>query len=172
AELPKPKRTLTVEPPTATFRNVTKEAGVDFHHVTGSYGDKLLPETMGGGCAFFDFDNDGDQDLFLVNSTYWPGHKPQDAPTPTMALDRNDGQGYVTDATAEAGLHVSFYGMGVAVGGYDNDGFVDLFVSARGPNRLFRNRGGKFEDVTAAMSVTGGDDAWSSSAGFFDYDND
>src|SRR5690606_20578926 len=63
-------------------------------------------------------------------------------------------------------------GMGVAVGDYDNDGFVDLFVSALGPNRLFRNRGGKFNDVTTTMKVVGGDDAWSSSAGFFDYDND
>lgn len=161
-----------VAPPRVFFRDVTEEAGLHFHHVNGSYGDKLLPETMGGGCAFLDYDDDGDQDLFLVNSTYWPGYKPKNAPTPTMAMYRNDGSGKFTDVTREVGLDVSFYGMGVAVGDYDNDGDVDLFITAVGPNRLFRNDGGIFVDVTQDMGAAGDPNEWSTSAGFFDFDND
>src|SRR5690606_23058869 len=123
-------------------------AGIEFVHENGATGEKLLPETMGGGCAFLDFDNDGDQDLLLVNSSRWNWTPGASADSPaTMALYENDGDGHFTDVTAGSGLDVSFYGMGAAVGDYDNDGLVDIFISAVGPNRLFHNEGeGKFND--------------------------
>ena len=81
------------EVPLARFKDIAAEAGIHFTHVNGAYGEKLLPETMGGGVAFFDFDNDGHQDLLFINSSYWPGHAPSGQPLPTMALYRNDGHG-------------------------------------------------------------------------------
>src|SRR6516164_7511101 len=87
------------EIPVAKFTDITAAAGIHFTYCNGAYGDKLLPETMGGGVAFFDFDNDGHQDLLFVNSTYWPGHAPADKPVPTPALYRNDGHGHFTDVT-------------------------------------------------------------------------
>src|SRR5437667_3706280 len=97
--------------PAATFTDITRESGVTFLHNNGAYGDKLLPETMGGGVAFFDFDNDGDQDLLFINSSEWPAHLPAGKKPPTMALYRNDGQGHFADVTAGSGLEVSCYGM-------------------------------------------------------------
>ena len=127
---------------------------------------------MGGGCAFLDYDNDGDQDILFVNSCRWPwDQEPVDVP-PTQTLYRNDGECQFTDVTHEVGLNVTFYGQGVAVGDYDNDGDVDLFFSAVGPNRLFRNDGGKFVDATAEAGVAGEKEEWSTSCGFLDYDND
>lgn len=163
----------SVEPPEVKFSDITAAAGIDFVHENGAYGDKLLPETMGGGCAFFDFDGDLDNDLVLINSQRWPWDpRPATAPA-TLRLYRNDGAGRFADATAGSGLDVSLYGMGVAVGDYDADGRVDLFVSALGPNRLFRNLGeGKFEDVTQAAGVAGEPNAWSTSCGWFDCDGD
>lgn len=158
--------------PRVHFSDITREAGITFVHVNGAYGDKLLPETMGGGCAFFDFDNDGDQDLLLINSTYWPGHEPAGAATPTCALYRNDGTGHFDDATADSGLGINLYGMGVAVGDYDNDGWVDVFISAVGPNRLFHNDTGTFREVTEQAGLAGGPNSWSTSCGWFDFDND
>jgi len=157
----------------ARFTDITKQAGINFVHNDGAFGDKLLPETMGGGVAFFDFDNDNDQDLLFINSTYWPEHIPAGKSPTTMALYRNDGQARFTDVTAAAGLEVSCYGMGVAVGDYDNDGAVDVFITCVGGNRLFQNIGsGKFREVTEAAGVAGAPDGWSSSAGWIDYDND
>lgn len=166
---------VPVSPRAVRFTGITSGAGIDFVHTSGARGDKLLPETMGGGAAFFDYDNDGDQDLLLINSTEWP-----DAPRqaragarPTHALYRNDGAGKFENATAAAGLDVPSYGMGVACGDYDNDGFVDVFISNVGANLLFHNEGnGTFRDVTAQAGVGGADDAWSTSAGFADVDND
>ncbi|MCZ7636536.1 MAG: CRTAC1 family protein [Verrucomicrobia bacterium] len=127
----------------------------------------------GRGAAFFDFDNDGDQDLFFVNSTFWPEQVPSGQPLPTHALYANDGHGRFTDVTAGSGLDLSMYGQGCAVGDFDNDGFVDLFVTGVHGNRLFRNLGGgKFADVTDAAGVGGSGQDWSVSAAFFDYDND
>jgi len=164
------------EVPVVRFTDVTRESGIDFVHTNGAYGEKLLPETMGSGCAFFDFDNDGHQDLLLVNSSQWPWHTPAGGatgPRPTLKLYRNDGKGHFTDVTAGSGLDVSMYAMGVAVGDYDNDGLVDVFVSGVGGNRLFKNLGGgKFRDVTAESGLGGSDDQWGTSCGFFDYDND
>ncbi len=161
------------EIPTVKFMDITKEAGINFVHQNGAYGDKLLPETMGGGVAFFDFDNDGNQDLLFINSTYWPGHVPPGSPLPTMALYHNDGHGHFTDVTKGSGLDVSFYGMGVAIGDYDNDGLDDVFITAVGGNQLFHNEGGgKFKDVTATAGVGGSTNDWSTCAAFIDYDND
>src|SRR5438105_8168899 len=94
----------TEEIPAAKFTDITSAAGIDFVHVNGAYGEKLLPETMGGGVAFFDYDNDGHQDLLFINSTYWPGHAPKDKKPPRMALYHNDGKGRFTDVTAGSGL--------------------------------------------------------------------
>ena len=104
------------EIPLAKFTDVTKEAGITFTQNNGAYGDKLLPETLGGGVAFFDYDNEGRQDLLFINSTWWPGHAPDGKGPTTMALYHNDGHGHFTDVTAGSGLDVSFYGMGVAIG--------------------------------------------------------
>jgi len=161
-----------VEIPESKFTDITASSGIKFVHENGAAGEKLLPETMGGGCAFLDFDSDGDQDLLLVNSQRWPWDKRESSGSAKMALYQNDGTGKFTDATAGSGLDVSMYGMGVAVGDYDNDGDEDVFLSALGPNKLFRNTGGKFEDVTADAGVGSAPHAWSTSCGFFDADND
>ncbi|MEM1206780.1 MAG: CRTAC1 family protein [Acidobacteriota bacterium] len=162
--------------PDLPFTDLTQAAGIDFVHFNGAYGDKLLPETMGGGVAFFDYDADDDPDLLFVNSGPWPHHAEQPTPKPTMALYRNDGGGggspAFTDVTAAAGLDLSFYGMGAAAADYDGDGDVDLFLTAVGPNRLLRNDGGVFTDVAGHAGVAGGAEEWSSSAAFFDADND
>ncbi len=162
------------EVPVAKFTDITREAGITFSHVNGAYGAKLLPETMGGGVAFFDYDNDGHQDLLFINSTFWPGHVPDGAqPPPAMALYRNDGHGHFTEVTKGSGLDVSFYGMGVAVGDYDNDGLPDVFVTAVGGNHLFHNDGnGRFHEVTQEAGVGGSTNGWSTSAAWIDYDND
>ena len=163
--------------PAVPFTDITAEAGIDFVHVNGAAGEALLPETMGAGGAFFDFDRDGDQDLLLVNSTTWdavlPDAEAGPAAGPTMSLYENDGAGMFADRTAGSGLDVSFYGTGVAVGDVDGDGWTDVFISAVGPNRLFRNvEGARFEDVTAAAGVGGAATEWSSSSAFFDADGD
>jgi hypothetical protein len=155
------------------FTDITRPAGITFTHENGAYGDKLLPETMAGGVAFFDFDGDGNQDLLFINSCYWPGHVPPGKTQPTMALYHNDGAGRFTDVTRGSGLDISAYGMGVAIGDYDNDGRPDVFITAIGGNYLFHNEsGGKFRDVTAEAGVKGAPEFWSSSAAWIDYDND
>ena len=159
--------------PVAKFGDVTGAAGITFVHNNGAYGDKLLPESMGGGVAFLDFDNNGTQDLLFVNSSDWPDHLPAGKKASTMALYKNDGRGHFMDVTAGSGLDVSFYGMGVAVGDYDNDGLPDLFISSVGPNHLFHNQGnGKFIDVTSQAGVGGSPTQWSTSCAWIDYDND
>src|SRR2546421_1905040 len=161
------------EIPVAGFTDITKEAGITFVHHNGAYGDKLLPEPMGGGVAFFDFDNDGAPDLLFINSTDWPGHLPAAGKSATHALYHNDGQGRFSDVTAGSGLDASFYGMGVAIGDYDNDGLDDVFITAVGGNHLFHNDGkGKFGEVTAGAGVGGSTDDWSTCAAWLDYDND
>ena len=158
--------------PAVNFTDITRAAGITFSHSNGASGEKLLPETMGSGAAFFDYDNDDDQDLLLINSKRWSHHPALDEEQPMMSLYRNDGQGGFTDVTAGSGLDVSLYGMGVAVGDYDNDGDADVFITALGLNHLFRNDAGQFHDITTAAGVGGAADAWSTSAGFMDIDND
>ena len=156
--------------PRVRFADVTEAAGIDFVHENGARGDRMLPETMGGGAAFLDHDGDGDQDLLLVNATNWPWDGPA-APAATSVLYRNDGTGRFEDVTAEAGLDDPFYGTGVACGDFDGDGRVDLYLTAVGPNRLYRNIGGAFE-LVADAGVAGAPDAWSTGAAFLDHDHD
>jgi hypothetical protein len=149
--------------------DVTASSGLQFRHNNGTFGGKLLPETMGSGCAFIDYDADGWPDILLVNGMDWPGHKRQRS---TLSLYRNNRNGSFTDVTRAAGLDVELYGMGVAVGDYNNDGFPDLLITCVGQNRLFRNTGkGTFVDATMAAGL-GGRAAFSTSALWFDYDRD
>jgi hypothetical protein len=149
--------------------DVTRTAGLNFRHNSGAYGGKFLPETLGSGCAFLDYDGDGWQDILLINGMDWPGHKRQRS---TLRLYRNNRNGTFTDVTEHAGLDVDMYGMGVAVGDYNNDGFPDLLVTCVGQNRLFRNTGkGTFVDVTQTSGLSGRQ-ALSTSALWFDFDRD
>jgi enediyne biosynthesis protein E4 len=151
------------------FTDVTASAGIQFHHNTGAYGGKLLPETLGSGCAFLDYDGDGWQDILLLNGMDWPGHRRARS---VLKLYRNNRNGTFTDVTRYAGLDVEMYGMGVAVGDYNNDGFPDIFISCVGQNRLFRNTGrGTFVDVTNSSGL-GKRASFSTSALWFDYDRD
>jgi enediyne biosynthesis protein E4 len=151
------------------FTDVTGPAGLQFQHNSGAFGGKFLPETLGSGCAFLDYDRDGWQDVLLVNGSDWPGHKKTRSP---LRLYHNNGNGTFTDVTARAGLDVELYGMGVAVGDYNNDGFPDILITCVGQNRLFRNTGkGMFADVTNASGL-GKREGFSTSALWFDYDRD
>jgi enediyne biosynthesis protein E4 len=149
--------------------DVTAAAGLDFHHNNGAYGGKFLPETLGAGCAFIDYDADGWQDILLVNGMDWPGHKRQRS---TLKLYRNNRNGTFTDVTHAAGLDLEMYGMGVAVGDFNNDGFQDVFVTCVGQSRLFKNTGaGTFVDITRTSGL-GGREAFSTSAMWVDVDRD
>ena len=151
------------------FTDVTGAAGIHFKHNNGAYGGKLLPETLGAGCAFLDYDADGWQDILLVNSTDWPGHIRERS---TLKLYRNNRNGTFTDVTRAAGLDIEMYGMGVAVGDYNNDVFPDILITCVGQNRLFKNTGkGTFLDVTNSSGL-GKRQAFSTSALWFDYDRD
>ena len=151
------------------FVDVTSASNLRFRHNSGAYGGKLLPETLGSGCAFLDFDGDGWQDILLVNGMDWPGHKKQRS---TLHLYRNNRDGTFTDITHKSGLDIEMYGMGVAVGDYNNDGFPDILVTCVGQNRLFKNTGtGTFIDVTKTSGLQGRQ-ALSTSALWFDYDRD
>lgn len=155
-----------IAPP--AFVDVTKDAGIRFVHENGAFGKKYLPETMGSGGAFLDVDNDGWQDILLINGMPWPGRPAERA---VMALYRNNQDGTFTDVTERAGLAIPLYGLGVAAADYDNDGRVDIYVTALGRNHLFRNLGGlKFSDVTTTAKVASS--GFSTSAAWLDYDRD
>ena len=155
--------------PDFRLADVTAAAGIQFHHSSGAFGAKRLPVTLGSGCAFFDYDGDGWLDILLVNGMNWSDHRGERT---TMRLYRNNRSGTFTDVTARAGLAVEMYGMGVAIGDYNNDGFPDLLVTAVGQNRLFQNDGkGHFLDVTEKAGL-GGRTAFSTSAMWFDFDRD
>src|SRR5881397_2769258 len=156
------------------FSDVTSQAGISFEHNSGAFGKKYLPETLGPGCGFFDYDNDGWLDILLVNAMDWPGHHRRRT---TMRLYRNNRDNTFTDVTHRAGLDVEMYGIGVAVGDYDNDGYDDLFVTAYGQSRLFHNNGPDkagnvtFTDVTQKAGLSGVKE-FSTSAAWVDYDKD
>jgi enediyne biosynthesis protein E4 len=152
-----------------TFLDVTQKAGIHFLHNNGAFGKKYLPETMGPGVAFIDYDNDGWPDIFLVNGTDWPGRTSKHS---TPKLYHNNHDGTFTDVTHKAGLDVEMFGMGVAVGDYDNDGYDDLFVTTMGQSHLFHNNGnGSFTDVTQKAGMLGPKE-FSTSAAWVDYDRD
>ncbi len=154
--------------PVGGFVNVARQAGINFVHNTGAFGKRYLPETMGPGCAFVDYDRDGTPDLLLVNGADFPGHK---AKRTTLKLYRNDGKGNFTDVTARAGLAIEIYGMGAAVGDYDNDGWDDIYITALNESRLFHNeQNGTFRDVTKASGTN--NPGYGASAAWFDYDKD
>ncbi|MCI0700010.1 MAG: CRTAC1 family protein [Planctomycetia bacterium] len=151
--------------PKVNFTNVTDPAGITFAHYNGAAGKKLLPETMGGSVCVLDFDGDGRQDLLFVNACAWPGHpQPEKRAASCLTLYRNSGDGKFEDATAVAGLNVTMYGMGACAGDFNNDGFVDLFITGVGGCKLYRNTAGeggasgaasarRFIDVTADAGI-------------------
>src|SRR6476469_5036493 len=151
------------------FADITQSAGIHFVHTNGAFGKKYLPESLGPGCAFIDYDGDGWPDILLVNGQDWPGHRRSAS---TLKLYRNNRDGTFTEVTRKAGLAVEMYGMGVAVGDYDNDGHDDVFISALGQSRLFHNEGnGTFNDATRAAGLWGPNE-FSTSAAWVDYDRD
>ena len=151
------------------WTDITRAAGIHFVHNTGAFGEKYLPETMGSGCAFLDYDLDGWQDILIVNGKDWPGH-----PTgkrQTMALYRNNRDGTFTDVTEVVGLAVPLYGMGVAVADYDNDEDSDIYISCLEADRLFQNQGdGMFLDVTETAGIH--NPGFGTSCAWFDYNRD
>ncbi len=178
---PEEKKQASAPPPKPTaiagvlFDERAKAMGIDFAHVNGARGQKWMPETMGGGVAVLDYDGDGRPDLLFVSGAYWPGDPRRAAQKSSLALYRNEGPGpdklpRFRNVTREAGLQRVFYGMGVAVGDYDNDGRDDIFVTALDGNLLFHNLGGRFEEVAARAGVR--DHGWSTSAAWLDYDGD
>jgi len=161
--------------PLPQFVDITTQAGIDFEHNSGAFGQKYLPETMGPGCAFIDYNNDGWQDILLVNGKDWPNHTTQRRQT--MALYRNDGDSdgdgipEFIDQTTSAGLDLPFYGLGVAVADYDNDGDLDFYLSCLDLDRLFQNQGdGSFLDQTEKSGIL--NLSFGTSCAWFDYDND
>jgi hypothetical protein len=154
----------------STFEEVSSsKSGIRWVHTAGRSAAKHLPETSGAGCAFFDFDNDGWMDIYLVNSGKCDFYNP--ARPLRNALYKNNRDGTFTDVTEKAGVGGGGYGMGVAVGDYNNDGFADLYVTQYGRSILYRNNGdGTFTDVTEKAGVAA--PGWASSAVWFDYDND
>ncbi len=151
------------------FRDITTKAGIQFVHNNAAFGKKWLPETMGPGCAFIDYDGDGYPDILLVNGEDWPDHA---RAASTLKLYHNNHDGTFTDVTRKAGLAVSMFGLGAAVGDYDNDGHDDLFITALGQSHLFHNNGnGTFTDVTKSAGMWGPNE-FSTSAAWVDYDRD
>ena len=159
------------------FSDIASDAGIDFVHETGAFGEKWMPETMGSGGGFLDYDEDGWPDIFLVNSSRWPG-RGGTPPIATPRLYRNLGNGTFEDVTVQAGLNFSLYGMGAAFADYDADGDTDIYVTAVGDNKLLRNDDGVFTDVTQSTGVHGnsggrGDPpSWSTAAAWVDTDRD
>ena len=158
---------LQADPP--RFVDVTASSGISFRHIHGGTGKKYFVETMGAGCAFLDYNNDGRLDAFAVNGGALPGYKGE---RPLNRLYRNEGGGRFSDVTEAAGVGVTAYGMGCCAGDYDNDGYEDLYVTCYGPNSLFHNNGdGTFTEVGRKAGVAG-DSVWSVGCAFLDYDND
>ena len=163
---------LEVAMPSLLFTDVTEVSGIDFVHENGAVGDRLLPETMGGGVALFDYDIDGDLDLLFINSNTWFDDKKTDGEVARSELYENSGRGQFTDVTSGQ-LDLTSYGMAPAIGDINGDGYPDLFVTTVGTNRLFLNDIGRgFVDVTDAYGVGGDSSSFSTCATFLDYDRD
>ena len=149
------------------FTDVTHKANISFVHHSGAQGKKLLPETIGAGCAFVDLDGDGWADILFVNGKDWAPSGQHYYP----ALYRNNHNGTFTDITKGSGLEVEMYGFGVAVADYDNDGLPDIYITALEGDHLFHNEGkGHFRDVTAASGIHNAN--FGTSAAWVDYDRD
>ncbi|MFQ5631735.1 MAG: FG-GAP repeat domain-containing protein, partial [bacterium] len=168
-----------IETPQMQLVDIAQEAGIDFVHTTGAFGKKWMPETMGSGGGFLDYNSDGLPDIFLVNGMAWRSSSSSSSRgRATQGLYENLGNGMFRDVTKAAGLDFSIYGMGCTFGDYDGDGDVDIYVTAVGANKLLRNDDGVIQEVTAAMGVTGNNPAkgampaWSTSATWLDYDRD
>ena len=155
---------------------ITQPAGIEFQHENGAVGNKWMPETMGSGVAFFDYDNDGWPDILLINGSSWTENNNEVEVTPK--LYRNLGDGRFSDVTNETGLNISVYGMGVAAADYDGDRDIDIYITAVGDNLLLRNDAGRFVDVTGYAGVDGNPSSsrdyssWSTAAAWVDYDRD
>ena len=161
--------------PSVRFEEKTEAVGIHFVHVNGARGEKWMPETMGGGVAVLDYDGDGKPDLLFVSGCYWPSDPRSKEMKSSLALYRNEGVGadglpHFREVTREAGLERVFYGMGAAVGDYDNDGRPDVYVTALERNYLFHNLGGRFEEVATKAGVR--DSGWGTSAAWLDFDGD
>lgn len=196
--LPSSRSEPVLSPPAIPWVDITEQAGIEFVHVNGAAGEKLLPETMGGGCAFLDYNRDGHPDLIFVNSKPWEHDfgissvqgRAGEGPA-AVSLFENDGQGSFHDVTSIVGLDAVTYGQGIAIGDFDNDGNSDIFVSGvsesghqplrvsdvtnsdnLGPHRLFQNVGGRFIDITQSSGVGGAPGDWGTSCGWFDCEND
>jgi hypothetical protein len=153
------------------LRNVTTETGITFVHTDGSAGNRYIVETVASGLALFDYDNDGDADIYFLNGAPLRGTKTNH--TPRNALWRNDGKWKFTDVTQASGLGDRGYSLGVATADFDNDGDQDVYISSFGPNKLYRNNGdGTFTDVTNSAGVADGDTKIGAGVAFFDMDND
>ena len=160
-----------IVPAKAAFVEVAAASGVEWTQENGATGQMYFPEAMGTGVAWIDWDNDDDPDLVFVNATGWSDDEPRRVGY--MSAFENNGRGEFRDVTKSLGLDVSLYGTGLAVGDYDGDGFTDLFVTALGKNRLFRNIGGdRFEERTEEAGVSGAVSDYSMCAAFFDADSD
>ena len=159
---------ILAQSPGIQFQDITKSSGVTFTHYSGAFGKKYLPETLGPGVAFIDYDGDGWQDVFFTNGKDWPGQRRR---TSTLQLFRNNKNGTFKDVSRASGLAVEMYGMGTAVGDFDNDGDDDLFVTALGQSMLFRNTKGVFADATKEAGLYGPNE-FSTSAAWIDYDRD
>jgi hypothetical protein len=164
------KLSHNIEPPKTLFVEQAKQRGIGFIPENGATGERMLPETMGQGVAFVDYDNDGDQDIIFANGTNWAWNHAV-SPAPTQHVYENDGKGYFTDVSDQMGLNKTFYGTGIAIGDVNNDGYDDIFIAAVGTNHLYINQKGQtFIESKVVLDCTV--DGWSTSSGFFDYDND
>ena len=182
-EYTKPKPSYTSarqqkQPPIIAFTDITSSIGIDFVHETGAVGDKWMPETMGSGCAFLDYDGDDDDDILLINSSGWQSNTNSGT---TGKLYRNDGNEVFSDVTASAKLDMTVYGMGVTAADYDADADLDIYLTTLGPNLLLDNDKGSYTDSAVRAGVAGSlwqDEAgrshpeWSTSAVWVDVDND
>lgn len=170
--LPAVRDTTSVQRPQIPFVDITSSSGIEWKHFNAMDNEKLLPETMGGGVALFDFDCDGDQDILFIGGESWPWASSIFAEPRSLCLYANDGHAKFIDVTEKAGLKLRMQAMGSAIGDFDNDGWSDLLVTGVGGNRLFRNVQGRFTDVTRIAGVSGMSQDWTTGAVWFDYDND